>query len=192
MFTALLDTSVMWPSLQRDFLLSLAVEGMYRPVWSSAILDELEYHEARKLVARGEEESEANRRARYLVDQMRSHFDDAEVQGWQPLEGAYGLPDPDDEHVVAAAVVAGAGAIITHNKKDFPQVTLPVGIQVLSPQEFAANTVALDPIRAQAAITAIVERSGRRGPHLTKAEILEVLVTRYGMDRAVELIREPG
>lgn len=192
MFTALLDTSVLWPSLQRDFLLSLAVEGMYRPVWSSAILDELEYHEARKLVARGEEEGTASLRARYLIEQMRSHFDDAEVQGWQPLEGTYGLPDPDDEHVVAAAVVAGAGAIITHNKKDFPQVTLPAGIQVLSPQEFAANTVALDPIRAQAAITAIIERSGRRGPHVTEAEILEVLVTRYGMDRAVELIRETG
>lgn len=190
MFTALLDTSVLWPSLQRDFLLSLAVEGMYRPVWGSAILDELEFHEARKLVARGEEEGAANRRARYLVEQMRSNFDDAEVQGWQPLEGTYGLPDRDDEHVVAAAVVAGAGAIITHNGRDFPQETIPAGIQVLPPQEFAANTVALDPIRAKAAITAIVERSGRHGPHLTEGEVLALLVTRYGMDRAVELIRE--
>ena len=70
-FTALLDSSVLWPSMQRDFLLSLAIEGVYRPAWSSAILEELEYHEAAKLVDRGVSESDAVRRAQHLIKQMR-------------------------------------------------------------------------------------------------------------------------
>ena len=125
MFTALLDTCVLWPSLQRDFLLSLAVEGMYRPAWSTVILEELETHEVRKLVHRGTAPEVAVERASWLVGQMRAGFDDAETHGWEPLEGSYGLPDPDDEHVVAAAVVAGAGAIMTNNLKYFAAARMP-------------------------------------------------------------------
>jgi hypothetical protein len=147
-FTALLDTCVLWPSLQRDVLLSLAAEGMYRPGWSSAILAELEYHEAVKLIERGAEPAEAEARAARRIDQMRQAFDDAETDGWEGLEGTYGLPDPNDEHVVAAAVVAGAGAIVTLNLKDFPVALMPRGIEVSDPATFALNTVSLDPNRA--------------------------------------------
>jgi len=189
MFTAVLDTCVLWPSLQRDFLLSLAVEGMYRPVWNAAILDELEYHEAAKLVSRGVEQETANQRAARLVQQMRTAFDDAEVHGWEGLDGTYGLPDPDDEHVLAAAVVAGAGAIVTHNLKHFPCDRLPSEIEALPPNEFAANTVSLDPIRARAAVSAISARSGRQGPHLTEEQVLDAIAARYDMTAVVQVLR---
>src|SRR5664280_350938 len=129
MFTALLDTCVLWPSLQRDVLLSRAVEGMYRPVWSGVILAELEYEQAAKLVRSGADPTAAQSRAAQLVAQMRRVFDDAEITGWEGLDGTYGRPDPDDEHVVAAAVVAGAGAIVTLNTKDFPAALLPSGLE---------------------------------------------------------------
>jgi hypothetical protein len=64
-------------------------------------------------------EAAATRRAARLVSQMRAAFADAEVAGWEALEGSYGLPDADDEHVVAAAATAGAGVIVTHNLKGF-------------------------------------------------------------------------
>ena len=190
MFTATLDTSVLWPSLQRDLLLSLAIEGTYRPTWSSAILDELQFHEEAKLVKRGMPVAEAARRAATLIAAMRREFADAEVDGWQPLEGTFGLPDPDDEHVLAAAVIAGAGAIVTENLKDFPADRIPPGIQVLSAREFAKNNVALNPRLALAAVHEIASRSGRYRATLAVGEILETLRDRYGMIEAVDMMTE--
>ena len=190
MFTATLDTSVLWPSLQRDFLLSLAIEGAYRPTWSSVILDELEFHEEAKLVTRETPTDEAARRAATLIAAMRREFADAEVAGWEPLEGTFGLPDPDDEHVVAAAVIAGAGAIVTENTRDFPRDKIPPSIQVLTAREFTRNTVALNPRHALAAVQEIANRSGRNGPELTVEGILEILRDRYLLTEAVEMMVE--
>lgn len=189
MFTALLDTCVLYPSVQRDFLLSLAVEGLYRPVWSSAILTELRHVEVAKLIRRGIAPVTAGRRAEHLVSTMRRSFDDAEVQGWEPLDGAYGLPDPDDEHLVAAAVVGGAGVIVTHNLRDLPAHKVPGHIEVQRPSDFAWNTVATSPTRALSAIEMMAARTGRRGPVMTVDDVLDQLSKRYEMDAAVELIR---
>jgi len=189
-FTALLDTNVLWPSLLRDFLLSLAIEGLYRPVWSETILAELEYHEAAKLVGRGMARTEADLRSAWLVAQMREHFDDALVTGWEGLDGTYGLPDPDDEHVLAAAVVGAAGVIVTYNVKDFPASKVPAGIDVLAPEVFAHTTVSLDPPRAMVAVNQIAARSGTHGPPRTAEEILDLLVSRYRLHDAVACLRE--
>jgi predicted nucleic acid-binding protein len=188
MFAVVLDTCVLWPSLQRDFLLSLAVEGLYRPLWSDTILDELEFHEARKLATRGDADPPAAAfRAERLVGVMKSAFDDALVEGWEPHEGTFGLPDPDDEHVLAAAVVGGAGAIVTNNVRDFPQARIPEHIQILKPAQFAADTVAVSPELALHAVTTMVER--RRTPPETLDQVLQKLVDRYSMFEAVELVR---
>jgi PIN domain len=187
MFAAVLDTSVLWPSRQRDFLLSLAVEGMYRPLWSTPILEELEYHHARKLVRRGVSEAGAAQRARDLIERMRLVFDDAVVLNWESLEGRFGLPDPDDEHVVAAAVVGGAAAIVTHNLRDFPRAKVPAHIHVLAPAVFGADTVSVSSDVALRAVTAMAARY--RSPGRSVDEVLDELATRYGMDEAVDMIR---
>jgi len=186
-FAALLDTSVLWPSLQRDFLLSLAIEGLYRPLWSSAILDELQFHEARKLVERGRAPNEAARQSQRLIDQMSTAFDDSSVENWEPLNGTFGLPDPDDEHVVAAALVGGAQVIVTSNLKDFPAQRIPTPLRVISPAQFAADTVAVSPAVARHAVTTMLSRFII--PPLTVEQFVEQLVTRYNMTEAAELIR---
>ncbi|WP_148239349.1 PIN domain-containing protein [Ruania zhangjianzhongii] len=187
MFAAVLDTCVLWPSLQRDFLLSLAVQGLYRPLWSTAILAELEEHEARKLVGRGSHPDHAASAAVHLVAQMNHAFDDACVRGWEPLDGTYGLPDPDDEHVMAAAVVGGAGAIVTSNLADFPPNRVPPQIQVKPPAEFALETVEIDPYQGFRAVQELTLRYRR--PLRSVDELLVLLEQRYGMGTTAEVIR---
>lgn len=180
MFAAIFDTCVLWPSLKRDFLLSMAVEGLYRPLWSEAILEELRRNEALKLYRRGGlDEAAAAARAESLVYKMRTSFDDALVTGWEGLEGTYGLPDPGDEHVVAAAVVGGAGVIVTDNVKDFPATHLPAHLHVLEAKDFAADTADVDPARAARAIHELSIR--RSHPRKEPLLWLAILVERYGM-----------
>ena len=189
MFAAVLDTCVLWPSLQRDFLLSLAAEGVYHPLWSDRILEELEYEEARKLEARRAGADEARTRAAALIGRMNTAFDDSCVIGWERLDGTYGLPDPDDEHVVAAAEFAGAEAIVTMNTKDFPADRLPSSIGSQTPREFALNTVEVSPTAAAVAVRALADRSGRQGRKRSPQSILDDLDRMYSMNEATTLIR---
>lgn len=187
MFAALLDTCVLWPSLQRDFLLSMAIEGLYRPLWSEAILDELRRCEQYKLIDQGKDEATALVGADSLLAEMRTHFDDALVTNWEPLEGSFGLPDVNDEHVVAAAVVGGAGVIVTDNLKDFPTNRVPGHIEVLTGREFAANTADVNPERAAWALCMMAMRHVRTtsSPH----GLLDELVERYGMCDVAEILQ---
>lgn len=187
MFVAVLDTCVLWPSLQRDVLLSLAAENLYRPLWSNAILDELELHEARKLVDRGADPDDAATRAAHLVAHMAAAFDDACVTGWEMLDGSFNLPDPDDEHLVAAAVIGGAEAIVSDNIADLPRRKVPAQIQVIKPAAFVADTVATSPDAAVRALRTMIDR--RTNPPETLEHVLQVLERRYGMVDAVEMIR---
>jgi hypothetical protein len=186
MLTALLDTCVLWSSPQRDALLPR--RRRHVPAGLEQRHPRRTYEEAAKLTRRGADRTDADRRAAYLIQPMRRAFSDAEITGWESLEGAYGLPDRDDEHVVAAAVVSGAGAIIiiTLNTKDFPAALLPFGLETLRPAEFAANTVSLDPHRALHAIRTIANRTGTHGPGWSVTELLDLLVRRYGFDDAVD------
>ena len=44
---------------------------------------------------------------------MNTAFPDARIEGWERLVGSVVLPDPDDRHVVAAAIRGRADVIVT-------------------------------------------------------------------------------
>ena len=153
-------------------------------------MGELEVNEEIKLIKRGDSEEQALEKAQHLVNQMRTAFEDSIVHGWEGLEGTYGLPDPDDEHVLAAAVVGGAGSIVTDNFKDFPEAKIPFGIQIVSPQDFAYETVGMRPDLGLAAVLAMSQRTGRNFSVHSPKEILDTLDKLYKMDATTALIRD--
>ena len=57
---------------------------------------------------------------------MDSAFEDYEalVTGYEHRIESLSLPDPDDRHVLAAAIECGASIIVTANLKDFPDSQL--------------------------------------------------------------------
>lgn len=142
MFTALLDTCVLVPSLQRDVLLQCAAAGVYRPVWSTAILEELSYTLTRRMTARDRSEDEVNAYVTRLCRQMRRAFPDATVTGWEGLLPAITVPDPDDAHVAAAAITADAGVIVTSDQHGFTS-GLSATTRVRTPDEFPLDALDL-------------------------------------------------
>ena len=179
---------MLWPSLQRNFLLSLAAEGIYRVTWSEVILDELQYETERKYLQSTEQRIlEAPEYALRLRAEMEKSFPDAMVYGWEALEGSFGLPDTNDEHVLAAAVLAQAGVIVSSNLKDFPQELLPGALVAVSPQVFVEDSVDLAPAGVMRALNRMSERSGRYGPVQTPLEIAQELSKRYDMECVVTL-----
>lgn len=120
MFSALLDACTLVPSLKRDVLLEVAERTVYRPLWSAEILDETGRAILRINDKLGKPTDVTTSYVRRLLAQMNRAFPDALVTGWEPLVSTIDLPDPNDRHVVAAAVIGRADVIVTENRKDFP------------------------------------------------------------------------
>ncbi len=60
-----------------------------------------------------------------LRDAMDERAQDAVVTGYEALIATpLMLPDPDDRHVLAAAIVGRADVIVTRNLRDFPDAAL--------------------------------------------------------------------
>ena len=112
-FVVVLDANVLFPFRKRDALLRFSHTGLFRARWSEDILDEW----TRNLLGL---KPQLEDRIRAQQAAMREHFPEALVTGHDPLVGALDLPDPDDRHVLAAAIQCGAQQIVTDNLVDFP------------------------------------------------------------------------
>lgn len=138
--TALLDASVLYSAPLRDLLLELAVSDLYRAKWSNEINDE--WINA-LLSNRSDLTREQLERTR---DLMNAHVRDALVEGYEDLVEIVRLPDPDDRHVVAAAIKGRADMVVTVNVRDFPANLLERwDLEVQHPDEFLQHHFQLSP-----------------------------------------------
>ena len=167
-FIAFLDASVLYPAPLRDLLLELAVSDLYRAKWSDAVHGEWI---TAVLENRPDLKREQVERTR---DLMNAHVEHCLVEGYEVLIPGLELPDPDDRHVLAAAIRAGANVILTFNLSDFPpEVLQPLGIEAQHPDEFIAHLVDLAP--GTVCTAAKRQRQGLKNPPKTVEEYLATL-----------------
>jgi hypothetical protein len=113
---------------------------------------------------------------------------DCIVEGFEPLISALQLPDPDDRHVLAAAIRAGAQTIVTFNLRDFPRERLAeYGIEAQHPDDFLLDAIDLAPDLVIEVVNG--QAAALRKPPRTVYELLDTLHTQ-GLVQSVARLRE--
>lgn len=180
-FTALYDSCVLYPAPLRDLLMRVALTDLFRARWTDRIHDEW-------IAAVLEDRPDLTRvqleRTRTL---MNVAVRDALVEGYEHFIDGVMLPDPDDRHVLAAAIHARADVIVSFNLKDFPDAALaPFGLEAQHPDEFLAHLLDLSPLAVCAAANR--QRAALRHPPLDVESFLGTL-ERQGLPHTVARLR---
>lgn len=179
-FTAFIDANVFYGARLRSLVLYLAQTKLFRARWSDRVHDEW----IRNLLQKRPDLKAGDlARTRQLMD---ASVLDALVTGYEPLIEAMLLPDPDDRHVLAAAVVCKASCIVTFNISDFPPDRLaPYGLHTVHPDDFLLDVASIDPPSFADAVREDLEHY--RAPPLDLPEYV-VALRKAGVPRIAEQI----
>jgi len=163
-FTVILDANVLYPFRVRDVLLQFYRQGLYRARWTDQIIDEW----TRSVLDRKPHITDS---IASQVATMRATFPESWVTGHEPLIPSLVLPDPDDRHVLAAAIKAGAHHIVTENLKDFPAAILDdFDLEAVTADQFLMQTFDLYPVGATSALKMV--RGKYANPPFTPPEFI--------------------
>lgn len=181
-FTAFYDASVLYGSQLRNLLMHLALTGLFRAKWSHGVHEEW----MRSLLRnRPDLTREKLERTKMLMDK---HAQDALVTGYEDLVDGLHLPDPDDRHVLAAAIRGRADVIVTFNLGDFPAATLaPFGIEAQHPDDFIRHLMDLSAGLVLSA--ARRHQESLKSPAKTVKEYLGMLESE-GLTETVSVLRD--
>ena len=167
-FTALFDACVLFPAQLRSLLMHLALTDLFRAKWTDEIHEEWMRGVVEKYPDRTRAEVERVR------DLMNANVRDCLVTNYADLIPSLQLPDPNDRHVLAAAIRARADMIVTSNLSDFPAETLAkFEIEAQHPDQFITHLLDLAPNDVCAA--AKKQRQSLKKPPKTVNEYLQTL-----------------
>jgi hypothetical protein len=162
----------------------LAMTDLFRAKWTDAI------HEEWMRNVQANYPDITREKAECVRDLMNAHVRACLVTGYEDLIPALSLPDPDDQHVLAAAIRAGADVIVTANLADFPAATLKqYGMEAQHPDEFINHLLSVAPTTVCGA--ARKQRDGLKKPPLTVEQYLASL-ERQGLAQTVAALRKFG
>jgi len=180
----LCDANVLYSILMTDLILSLGEAGLFRPRWTNEIHEEWIRNVLEDQPERKREELE---RRRAFMDQAIDHD---LIEGYEHHIANLNLPDPDDRHVLAAAIEAGAEIILTYNLRDFPAAVLAIyGITALHPDEFLCRQMTEEPTLVMEVIEKM--RVKRKRPEISQEQLLSKL-SRLSIPEFVRMLREAG
>lgn len=132
--TAVCDACVLYPFHQRNILIQASVDGLYDARWTNEIHDEWMRNLIANVPAIPLQRLQATRRLMELA------LPEALVAGFHHHVDSVELPDPNDRHVVAAAIEANASHILTWNLRDFPVKAIEKhGLVRATPDTFLAD-----------------------------------------------------
>lgn len=175
------DASVLYSALLRDMLVQAALEKAFTLRWSAEVQAEWR----RALLANRPDLEEAKiARTQSL---METALPTATVEGFHARIGELTLPDPNDRHVLAAAIHSGCHIVATFNLSDFPaSVLAPYNIAALHPDTFFAQVLEDAPSPFIAALRTV--RSRLKAPSYSIDEFL-LLLLRHRLDVTAEALR---
>ncbi|AFT99132.1 PIN domain-containing protein [Nocardia brasiliensis] len=183
-FVVVYDANVLYGNALRDLLIRIAMSGSVQAKWTDKILDEALASLADK---RPDIPTPKLTRLRGL---MNKAVPDSLVYGYEPLIEGLKLPDPDDRHVLAAAIAVGAQVIVTSNLADFPSDALaPWNIEAQSPDDFLLDQIDFDDRVVWACIQQIAD--SHINPPETVEDVLDALDS-AGLVEAVAALRAGG
>lgn len=140
---AVFDANCLFSKHLRYLLVGFAVYGVARGRWSRKLLEETAANLAGKL--RGDSLEDLGRWIKNETNLVR----DGLVTGYERWIDRFELPDPNDAHVVAAAIECGATTIVTANLRDFPaEVLEPFKIEVTDPDTLVMRCMDANPVIA--------------------------------------------